>query len=345
MLNVFDSSNKGLVPGSGGGTTNFLRADGAWVSPPGGGSGSPNGSENSVQYKSGSNFGGADNVYIENGYLRLSASGAEPSLPASGGINFYAGQYANRILPKIVGPSGIDTALQVGIHGNSVVFISPANATTTPNMVGGSLTTATTISHQQTFASANPWQATRRTRFQTAATSGSTSGMRTAYPQWFRGSVSGFGGFFFRAQFGANLNVSGSTKFIGLCQHSTSLASNASALPHMVGVGYDNTDFLTGSWYFMRNDGTGTATKVDIGAPRNTTMGYDLMIFCPPGNASEIYVKIINIHSGTVLLDTSYNTDLPGQNVGMAFKAEVRNSTVAAADNIEVAKVYIESDY
>lgn len=36
-LNLFSSSLQGLVPLSGGGTTNFLRADGTWSAPPGGG--------------------------------------------------------------------------------------------------------------------------------------------------------------------------------------------------------------------------------------------------------------------------------------------------------------------
>lgn len=35
MLNLFDSSLKGLVPPSGGGTTNFLRADGTFAAPSG----------------------------------------------------------------------------------------------------------------------------------------------------------------------------------------------------------------------------------------------------------------------------------------------------------------------
>ena len=34
-LDVFDSSDSGIVPGSGGGTTNFLRADGTWAAPTG----------------------------------------------------------------------------------------------------------------------------------------------------------------------------------------------------------------------------------------------------------------------------------------------------------------------
>jgi len=40
LLDTFTSGLKGLAPASGGGTTNFLRADGAWVAPPGGGGGS-----------------------------------------------------------------------------------------------------------------------------------------------------------------------------------------------------------------------------------------------------------------------------------------------------------------
>lgn len=39
LLDVFTTSLKGVVPASGGGTTNFLRADGTWAAPPGGGGG------------------------------------------------------------------------------------------------------------------------------------------------------------------------------------------------------------------------------------------------------------------------------------------------------------------
>ena len=39
LLDVFTSVAKGLAPASGGGTTNFLRADGSWAAPSGGGGG------------------------------------------------------------------------------------------------------------------------------------------------------------------------------------------------------------------------------------------------------------------------------------------------------------------
>ena len=51
---VFDSTNAGLVGGSGGGTTNFLRADGTWTTPAGGVAGS----DTQVQFNDGGAAGG-----------------------------------------------------------------------------------------------------------------------------------------------------------------------------------------------------------------------------------------------------------------------------------------------
>jgi len=166
--------------------------------------------------------------------------------------------------------------------------------------------------------------------------------------QWFRGNAAGFGGFFFRAQIGANLNLAGGQKFVGLCASTGALAGEPSALVNMIGMGWDSTDGTGGNWFLMRNDGSGVATKVDLGtgaARANTTHGYDLIMFCPQGAATEIFVRITNLHTNTVILDTSYNTDIPAVNTGLAFKCEVRNGAVAASDAIECAKVYIESDY
>jgi hypothetical protein len=310
----------------------------------------PGGTTGAMQFNNAGALGGAANVRVESDNLRL-VSTVDPATPAAGGMQMYAGSYAGRVLPKIIGPAGIDTALQVGLHGNSVFMVSPASGTTAPTAWGGTLTAAATMSVQQTIASANRWQATWRKRFQTSTTAGNLSGMRTAYTQWFRGNAAGFGGFFFRAQFGQNINLNGAQAFVGLCASTGALAVTAgavAALVNMIGVGYDTTDASTGNWQLYRNDGSGTATKVDLGAThaaRNTTHGYDLIIFCPPGAATEIFVRIVNLHTGAVVLDTSYTTDLPAVNTGMAFKAEVNNGAAAAAANLEVSKVYIETDY
>lgn len=349
-------THSGLAP-SGGSTGQVLKKnsatdfDYAWAADAtGGGGSSPGGTANQVQYNDGAGgFAGAANVELDAGNLKL-VSTTDPAAP-TGGITLYSKLIAGRHLPKIIGPSGIDTVMQVGLHGNSVFMVAPASGTTAPTAWGGTLTTAATMSLQQTIASANPWQATSRKRFASSTTAGNATGMRTAYVQWFRGNAAGFGGFFFREQVGQNINLNGAQVFHGLCASTAVLASTAgavSALLNMIGMGYDTTDASTGNWFFYRNDGSGTATKVDLGATqaaRNTTHGYDLVMYCPPGAATDIYVRITNIHTGVVVLDTSYNTDIPAVNVGMAFKSEGNNGAVAAAMNLEVAKVYIESDY
>ena len=37
QVETFTDTTEGVVPASGGGATNFLRADGTWTTPPGGG--------------------------------------------------------------------------------------------------------------------------------------------------------------------------------------------------------------------------------------------------------------------------------------------------------------------
>jgi len=324
--------------------TTYLRGDNTWATVSGGG-GSPAGTIGEVQYNDGAGaFAGAANVEIDTGNLKL-ISTSDPATP-TGGLVYYSKIVGGRVLPKIIGPSGIDTVMQVGLHGNSVFMLAPSNGTTAPTAWGGLLTTATTISHQQTIASANPWQATRRTRFQTSGTAGNASGMRTGYTQWFVGNAAGFGGFWFRAQLGMNINLNGGQKFVGLCNSSAVLAGDPSALTNMCGMGYDAADASTGNWKFMYNDGAGTAIKVDLGANavRNTTHGYDLVMYMKP-NSAELFVRIVNIATNVTVLETSYTTLTPVANTGMAFKAEVRNGAVASADNLEIAKVYIETDY
>ncbi len=275
---------------------------------------------------------------------------ADPAVPPANILLLYAKKIAGKVLPKFIGPSGIDTILQTGFSGNSIAFVAPQSGTVAPTQVGITLTSSGTLSAQQTIASANPFQATWRKRFFSVATAAGSGGMRTNYVQWFRGNAAGFGGFFYRSQFGQNVNLNGAQCFMGLCASTGLLATTAGAvgaLVNMIGMGYDTTDASTGNWQLFRNDGSGTATKVDLGtdAARNTTHGYDLIIYCPPGAATEIFVRIVNIHSGITVLDTSYNTDLPAVNIGMAIKAEINNGAVATAVNIEIAKIYIESDY
>lgn len=64
FLDTFTSTNQGVVPASGGGTTNFLRADGTFAAPP---STAPAGSTTQVQYNNAGAFGGSANFTYNTG--------------------------------------------------------------------------------------------------------------------------------------------------------------------------------------------------------------------------------------------------------------------------------------
>jgi hypothetical protein len=73
LLNAFTSGLKGLAPASGGGTSNFLRADGSWATPP---AGSPGGSDTQVQFNDGSAFGGSSGLTFNKTTKSLTLGGA-----------------------------------------------------------------------------------------------------------------------------------------------------------------------------------------------------------------------------------------------------------------------------
>lgn len=64
LLPVFGTATKGVVPASGGGTSNYLRADGSWSAPAGGGGGTVTGPGSSVDNQL-AQFNGTDGNAIE----------------------------------------------------------------------------------------------------------------------------------------------------------------------------------------------------------------------------------------------------------------------------------------
>ena len=123
-LDTFTSTNQGVVPASGGGTANFLRADGTFAAPPAVTPASPT---TSVQFNNAGAFGGASTFTYNSGTDTLSVgklvsanftSAAQGLVPASGGgtTNFLRadGSFA---APPVTAPAGSNTQIQFNNAG------------------------------------------------------------------------------------------------------------------------------------------------------------------------------------------------------------------------------------
>jgi len=320
----------------------------------GGGGGSPGGSDTQIQYNNAGSFGGdADFVWSSTGNtLTLGGTDTgiimkgitnEPAAPASGNIQVYSKDIAGRMMLKWKGPSGLDQVVQPGMFFSAVRMLIPNgnNSVTTwglPNTVVGTLTAPT-------FATTNMKTSVNRIRIVSASTANSASEMRAAVNQVWRGNAAGLGGFFYSATFAVNSTTANQRTFVGLANTTGAISASSapSSLTNIVGVGWDSADTTL---QLMYNDGSGTATKVNLGAnfpANNTAAVYEITLFAP-ANGSNITYRVKRLDTDVVSNGT-ISTDLPSNTTFLTRHEYMNNGGTAAAVDLEVMRVYLESDY
>lgn len=348
LLDTFTSGAKGLVPASGGGTTNFLRADGTWVAPPGGG-GSPGGATGEIQFNNAGAFGGAADVEIEGGQLRLPTI-ATPAAPAADGVKLFGRKVGGRAMPAFMGPSGLDSGLQPLLARNKVGMFIPHGNGTTGAQWGVSYSsngTATTAS----VATTNLYTYTRRLEYLvTTASATAVVGFRGAALQWTLGGPSaGLGGFHNIFRWGPATGVATTTTraFAGMRGSvATPTDVNPSTLTNICGMGWDAGD---ANIQFIHNDGTGTATKIDLGTsfPRPTvdrTALYEIALFAPPGTTQMLHYEVTDLVSGAVATGT-VTTDIPSTTTLLTPWSCFSVGGTSSVIGMAVISHSIESDY
>lgn len=273
----------------------------------------------------------------------LEAQSTEPSTPAAGLMRYYSKSIAGRLMPKFMGPSGLDSALQPALFSNGIQVYLPGT-TTAVNVIGGpALTAVGTISHPG-LAVTNLVTQTSRWITTSAATANSASEARIAVARVWRGNAAGLGGFFHRSRFSIESTTPLQRAFIGFTGVTTAIATTQviSALTTCIGIGFDSSETTL---YIYHNDAAGTATKINLGAnfPSNSvsTM-FDLTLFCPP-NESFINYEVKNLNTGAVATGT-ITTDLPLNTTFLAYHAYMNNGGTAAAVILGQARIYTETD-
>lgn len=249
--------------------------------------------------------------------------------------------FAGKEFVSFTDPQWIALPMQTSFMSIGKISIVEPNGSTTPSSFGINLTISGASS--PALASTNLQARSRSILFNTSTSTTSVAGVYTAYTQWWRGTTTGEGGFFFDTVFSQNTNVSGHSVFVGLCESTSTLSGAPSALTNVIGVGYDSSDSAAGNWYLMRNDGSGTATKTDLGVARNTTSVLEFMAYCK-GASGNITCYVVNKSTSSVVLtSTTYTSDLPTSTSFLAFKCEIANNSTTSNGGLLLYKTYIQS--
>jgi hypothetical protein len=347
LLDVFDPATKGLTPASGGGTTNFLRADGTWAAPSGGGGGSPGGTTGEIQYNNAGAFAGAADVEIEGGQLRLPAI-ATPTAPASGGLKFFATSRAGQPWPAFRSPaSGEAHPLQPLIANGNYALFMPAVGTTVTN-IGMSPATAGTATGLNVAAGSRRARMKRLAyRVTTAATTAVASWRNNAAQLSIGGTNTWEGGFWGVMHGGPDTGSTNASHrfFMGLGDTLAPTDVNPSTLLRIAGMGYDSADTEV---QFLHNDGTGAATKIALGAsfPKPNTdssFAYRLRLYSPPGSTQSLSYEVENLGNGAVASGT-VTTNLPAITDLIAPKLYTSVGGVSAVTGVMLGPIMFQTE-
>lgn len=308
----------------------------------------PGGTDGAIQSKSGSGFAGAANAQIEGDELRLPTI-ATPTAPAADGVKVFGRSVAGRSMVSMMGPSGLDTTLQPHFGRNRIGMWSPLGNSGTITSIGTLAPTAVGTATAANVATTNRHTRTRRITYRvTTPSTSAVAGWRCVTAQYTIGAAAaGDGGFHLITRWGPDTGVSTATNrcFVGIMAPITPTDTEPSTRINMVGVGWDAADT---NIQIMHNDGSGTATKIDLGAsfPVPTvdqTSLYEIALFSRPGTTQAVDYEFTDLVSGDVATGT-ITTDIPSTTTLISPHGWMSVGGTSSVIGIAMASMYIETD-
>jgi hypothetical protein len=269
---------------------------------------------------------------------------ADPASPPSGNLDFYCKDIAGRIMPKWVGPSGIDTPFQAFIGFNGIRQLAPSGGTTATTVAQAFGCGYTAVG--STFASPVPatgslLSRTCRWTQATSTTAGNVASIRLTTVQCSRET-----GFFYAVRFFLSGTLqSGQRQFVGMWDSSaaaTNVDPKADTTRAKLGMGYNVN---SGNWALINNTSGSAPTVLDLGAsfPLNTTDLLELVLYSRPGDTQVSY-RITNCTS-LATTSAALTTNLPASTVMLCPQVWVTNNATAAASTMGLNKIYLETDF
>lgn len=264
---------------------------------------------------------------------------------ASGTGQIYVKSVGGRILPKFIGPSGLDTSFQPSFFGNGIQMYSPGTATVPQALGGPALTSVGTVSHP-VLNSTNLRTQTSRFSVLSAATAGSAAESRCSFARIYRGDQPKLGGFFHRTRFSIVSTLASQRSFFGFTASTsaTPVTQEPRLIVNSIGIGNGSSETTL---RIFSNTATGTAVEVDLGInfPANDpTAVYDFTLFHVP-NGTSCSWEVKNLTTGDVATGVIADLDLPISTLFLAYHAYMNNGGVTGQVNFDIMRIYTETDY
>lgn len=367
-LPLVSSAEAGLAPASGGGTTNFLRADGAWAAPEGGGGGvsvlaaTPSSDQANwapagfgtgrtiikAQPTTNSFIGGlaggtADQevTLVNDSSFVIMLISEDANSTATNRITLKRGSYI--ILPQeslTLRYSGtVSRWLKAGMSrdlyevGNTTQLTLPQSGTAVQNMGIGSVNTLATLSTiNSTATPTNDFDEYSRTQITNSTASGGSS-IRGMQAWVYRGATSGRQGFLHtaRVRFAA-LGATGGV-WSGLLNTTASTLTQPSGITNSLLLAADGGDTTL---RIMSNDGSGVATEIDLGANfpvPSASAAYEYLFFSAP-NGTRVEYMVRRLDSRQ-MAQGSLTTDIPATNTALTHWLGLMVGATAAANTAQ----------
>jgi hypothetical protein len=274
---------------------------------------------------------------------------ATPAAPSTGKMGLFARSVGGRMLPAVIGPSGLDTTLQPFLGTNRVgMFLPNGNSTTATSLGIAYSTTGTGTLHN--YATTTRYSRMRGIEYLvTTAAATAVVGFRGAAAQWTVGGTNpGDGGFMSVLRWGPATSVATATNraFAGMGSTSAPTDVQPSSLLNILGMGWDAAD---ANIQVMHNDGAGTATKIDLGAGfpvpgADRSSVYEIVLFSPPGPSQSVSYRVTDLVSGLQASGTIL-ADMPALATAIAPHCYMSVGGTSSVVGLKVFSHYIETDY
>lgn len=280
--------------------------------------------------------------------IDIPMASSTPAAPPTDNIRFYNKSVGGSPMPAIISPSGPSYALQPLFGQKKIAIWSPLpNSTTTTGAFFGivAMNNLGTLTGRA-IATTNFFTTMSRVAYVSTTSAGSRAAGYGVSNYW-RGNAAGLGGFRAVFRFGISdpATVANANMFVGFAASSAIMSGSTepSAGLNTVGVGMDSTETVLS---IMHNDGSGTATKVSLGAnfPTNTLSvdAFELVLFAVP-NGSEIKYQVTRLNTGDTISGT-ITTNLPVSTQLLIPMMMRGNMSTALAVGIDIMGMYIETE-